>query len=204
MNDLFKKLIDQRSRFLIVNDLIYKEVDRPGDYYYSGMDLTDVESIIVTGTTKDCQLLVALHSMGLVVMDSEYDDEWKLTHWHLLKFEYFEAHEMTSKPFTVNLEDDYLILHGENRIFYLPFPLDDIIDEDGNEIIDLKDTKDKKTLTFSEDEIWPSIFMSEKQIRENISTVHELVASNCERLRQSGIEANELKDLVKIYLNSMK
>jgi hypothetical protein len=204
MNELNIKLIDQRSRFIIIDDLTYKEIESPGDYYYSGIDLTDVENIMVTGTPKDCQLLVTLHSMGLVDMDLKNDDEWKLTHWHLLKFEKFEADDMASKPFTVDRVNEYLILHGENRNFFLPFPAEDVIDEDGNDIIDIIDTKDKKTLTFSEDGIWPSLFMSEKQIRENIRIVNELVESNCKRLRQSGIQAYELKDLVKIYLNSMK
>jgi hypothetical protein len=176
------------------------EVDGSYDRFYDGIDLTALENIDVTGTPRDCQFLVALHSSGLIHPDE--DDEYNLSHWQLLEYHCIKEEEMLFVPFSSDLQMEYLILHGLESDLWVPLPFKNVIDEDGNDVNGFDDLRENVTLSFSEDNEFPTIFMSENQINDNIKTVNKIVEASCRNLNMSSINSPNLKDLVLLYMKS--
>ena len=200
MDTFIHSLIKKRSRFVIIDGIPYMEVS--GLYYrfYDGIDLTGLENIEVTGTPRDCQFLVALHSSGLIHPDE--DDEYNLSHWQLLEYHCLKEEDMLFVTFSSNLHLAYLILHGLESDLWVPLPFKNVIDEDGNDVNGFDNLRKNVTLSFSDDNAFPTIFMSENQINSNIKTVNKIIESSCRNLKMSGINPHNLKDLVLLYMKS--
>ena len=202
MDNSVKSLIETRSRFVIIDGTPYMEVEGPYDNYYAGIDLTVLEHVEVTGTPKDCQILVALHSSGLIHPDGGEDDEYYLSHWQLLEYHCIKDEEMISVPFSSDLQTEYLVLHGLESDLWLPLPLENVVDEEGNDIKGFDELQENVALSFTDDDVFPAIFMSESQKNENIRVVNKIVDASCDFLRSSGTNARNLNDLVLLYLKS--
>jgi hypothetical protein len=196
--DLYK----DRKRFIIINGIVHIEIDKPYENFYAGIDLKEYSEIQITGKPIDCQILVQLNSNKIITKAFNVSDEFNLSHFFLLQYEILGANNFYQRSFRYDESHGYLIIYGDNREFYAPIPLENIVDQDENDCSSTLDVLNAETVTVSDDEEWPSIFMSEKQIKDNITKIDSIVNNCCDMLKKSGIIVKDINDLIALYLQA--
>jgi len=192
----------ERKRFIYKQGIVYFEVDRPYEFFfYAGLDLNEYRQVAIKGMPEECQILVQFNTNQLISNALNADD-YDLSHWILSQSEGLGENNFVHRPYTYNTDNDYLIIHGEDSDLYTPFPLENIIDQDGNDCHSISDIDNVETLSVLDYEEWPYIFMSEEQIQKNIETINSIVDNCCHILKQQGYLVNNINDLISLYLES--
>jgi hypothetical protein len=192
----------ERKRFIYKQGIVYYEVDRPYEFFYAGLDLNEYRQVTIKGLPEECQILVQLNTNKLISNALNADD-YDLSHWRLIQSEGLGENSFVHRPYSYNTDNDYLIVHGEDSDLYTPFPLEYIIDQDGNDCISISDINNVESLSVLDNEEWPYIFMSEEQIQKNIETINSIVDNCCNILKKKGYLVNNINDLISLYLDNV-
>ena len=211
----------------MVNDLYfikdskkYYNVGQPSDYYFD-FGLIPIDSFPCNDILEKTRLLCAFWELVLSIDTSsnknqlitsdllidlkryfnQYDAP-DFAYWALLEYETLANFDTTSCCYEIDNVSKNIVLSVSDIKIIIPHPYYNIFGEDENgELNDVDETNyaDFKFLTFTQEEHFPILFMSDEQMERNefvISKYHREIISI---FQNHQYKINNCEDLVDIY-----
>jgi len=206
--------------YFIKDSKTYYNVGQPSDYYFD-FGLIPIDSFPCNDILEKTRLLCAFWELVLSIDTSsnknqlitsdlfidlkryfnQYDAP-DFAYWALLEYETLAKFDTTSCCYEIDNVSKNMVLSVSDIKIIIPHPYYNIFGEDENgELNDVDETNyaDFKFLTFTQEEHFPILFMSDEQMERNeivISKYHREIISI---FQNHQYKINNCEDLVEIY-----
>ena len=206
--------------YFIKDSKTYYNVGQPSDYYFD-FGLIPIDSFPCNDILEKTRLLCAFWELVLSIDTSsnknqlitsdllidlkryfnQYDAP-DFAYWALLQYETLANFDTTSCCYEIDNVSKNMVLSVSDIKIIIPHPYYNIFGEDENgELNDVDETNyaDFKFLTFTQEEHFPILFMSDEQMERNeivISKYHREIISI---FQNHQYKINNCEDLVDIY-----
>jgi hypothetical protein len=196
-------------------DITYFEIGQPADYYYD-LELNPLDNFPCDDILEKTRLLYALWELfvsvdidkqnrdlsnSLVADLRKYFEQYDapdFAYWALLHYKTIHSDELGWCSYEIEDVTNNLILHGVEIKLFIPPPYDNVIDEDGNDVDKIIGSS-AESLSFSQNEDFPVLFMSDQQLEESKMNVNKYYEEIFSIFRKHNMKLTKCEDMLKIY-----
>jgi hypothetical protein len=187
----------------------YYSIDQPDVYFYD-IGLNPINYFTIGDSIEGTRFLFAMWECFISKETDEddlyqdlyrYFDQYDQTHfsyWTLLDYEILSNEESHLTDYEIDSASKDIILFCKTCKMIIPYPYENIKNEDGDQI-DEKDFAENKKLSFEEDDQFPILFMSDEQMSKNSDIIYKYYQEIVTILKSHEVEVNSINDLFNFY-----
>jgi hypothetical protein len=197
--------------------ITYYEIGQSEDFYYD-LGLVPLDNFPCDDILEKSRLLYALWQIficidtnkpnrvltnSLVVDLRKYFEQYDgpdFAYWALLRYETINGDDLRWCAYEIEDETNNLILHGGEIKLFIPPPYNNVVDEDGNEVYEIIGSS-AKSLSFSQNEDFPVLFMSNQQKEESEIEINKYYEEIFALFQKHNFQITKCEELLKIYEN---
>ena len=206
--------------YFIKDSKNYYDVGQPSDYYFD-FGLIPIDSFPCNDILEKTRLLCAFWELVLSIDTSsiksqlitnetlidlkiyfEKYDAPDFAYWALLRYETLAKYDTTFCSYEIDKVSKNMILTASDIKIIIPHPYYNIFGEDENgELNDVDETNyaDFKFLSFTQDESFPILFMSDEQMQSNERVIGKYHREIISIFQNHQYKINDCEGLVEVY-----
>lgn len=208
-----------KKRLHFVRDFTtYYSIGQPTEYYYD-LDIIPLKSSPCNDILEKTRFLYALWELfttsdssnpkglisSLLLIDlKKYFEKYEDTdfaYYTLLEYETLEKEDTSSCIYELEKSTNNLVLFASNLKIIIPRPYENLVGEDRDEV-DESNYSEFKLLTFTQDDDFPILFMSDQQKEDNEVEINKYVEEISLIFKNHQVDVNNCEDLLNIYNNN--